>query len=499
MNIENNHLHDDAAGDQQDSNEKKPILHKDIYREVTSRITPVVFLAIARNDHNYTGQRPSDVLYRLIAVREFLSVIRANGWSMGYANEQFFGYNGACWRELTGEGVKWCLATCAERMGVPVAKAWEPKFQDLLLEHFKAEAFLHGNAAFATNPSAVLVNLANGTYEISTSDRKLRGFNMDDNLYYQLPFSFTPNANAPMFMKFLDEVLPDKQCQAVLAEYIGYVFTRTSVLKLNKCMLLYGSGANGKSVLFDILYAMLGVENCCSYTLYSLTDDKGYARAKIGGKLVNYCSEISSKLDIEMFKILVSGEPVEARLPYKDPFNIMDYAKLMFNCNSLPKQTEASIAFFRRFIIIPFNVTIEEENQDKELANKIISCELPGVFNWVLDGLDRILKQKKFSECEAAEKAVVTYREESDSVLIFKDALGYTKSDEYVRQKDMYILYKKYCQRFGLMPLGIVNFGKRLSDLKITRKKLSFGMAVYLKPDIYRIQDMLNTDENPKM
>ena len=154
-------------------------------------------------------------------------------------------------------------------------------------------------------------------------------------------------------------------------------------------MLLYGTGANGKSVFFEVVNALLGSNNVSSYSLQSLTNENGYYRAMIANKLVNYASEINGKLETAIFKQLVSGEPVEARLPYGEPMTITNYAKLIFNCNELPKDVEQSNAYFRRFLIIPFDTTIPEQQQDKELSKKIISSELSGVFNWVLQGLNR--------------------------------------------------------------------------------------------------------------
>ena len=81
--------------------------------------------------------------------------------------------------------------------------------------------------------------------------------------------------------------------------------------------------------------------------------------------------------------------------------------------------------YFRRFLIIPFDVTIPEHEQDKNLHTKIIENELSGVFNWVLTGLDRLLKQKRFSKCDAAQQAVEQYRIESDSVQMFLNETEY--------------------------------------------------------------------------
>src|SRR5690606_16817975 len=110
----------------------------------------------------------------------------------------------------------------------------------------------------------------------------------------------------------------------------------------------------------------------------------GYARAMLANKLLNYATEINGKLETSTFKQLVSGEPVEARLPYGEPFTLTNYAKLIFNCNELPKDVEQTHAYFRRFLIVPFEVTIPGTEQDKELSKKIIESELSGVFNWVL-------------------------------------------------------------------------------------------------------------------
>ena len=244
----------------------------------------------------------------------------------------------------------------------------------------------------------VLINLKNGTFEVTPDGVKLNDFNRADFMTYQLAFDYNPKATAPMFETYLNRVLPDIELQHILAEFLGYVFIRPTTLKLEKTLLLYGSGANGKSVFYEVVRSMLGEQNTSEYSLQSLTEEKGYFRASIANKLVNYASEISGKLVSSIFKQLVSGEPVEARLPYGKPFILKQYAKLIFNCNELPKDVEQTEAYFRRFLIVPFEITIPESEQDKQLSQKIIANELSGVFNWVLYGLKRLLENKKFTD-----------------------------------------------------------------------------------------------------
>lgn len=101
----------------------------------------------------------------------------------------------------------------------------------------------------------------------------------------------------------------------MLAEFIAYSLTS---LKLEKVLLLLGSGANGKSVIFEIVQALLGEDNVSNSSLLQLREP--HYRAMLANKLLNYASEISTRLDADIFKKLASGEPCEARLPYEKPF-----------------------------------------------------------------------------------------------------------------------------------------------------------------------------------
>jgi putative DNA primase/helicase len=272
-----------------------------------------------------------------------------------------------------------------------------------------------------------------------------------------LPFEYTPEANAPIFAEYLDKVLPESQLQHILAEYLGYVFIQPTTLKLEKTLLLYGTGANGKSVFYEIVRRLLGEQNTSEYSLQSLTNDNGYFRAMIANKLVNYASEINGKLEASIFKQLVSGEPVEARLPYGKPFMLTQYAKLIFNCNELPKDVEYTVAYFRRFLIIPFEVTIPEAEQDKQLAQKIIASELSGVFNWVLQGLKRLLDQKQFTECESVKRAREQYEKESDSVKLFLEEKEYKPHPtSFVALQKLYLEYRTFCQDDGFQAVNSI-------------------------------------------
>jgi putative DNA primase/helicase len=415
----------------------------------------------------------------IISIEHLLSTAKAKRWGLCRSMDFIYLYNGAYWKEIEKGELEKFLGEAAEKMGVEHYKAAFFLFKDKLCKQFLTTAYL---PTPAKEKDTVLINLKNGTFEITASGVQLRGFNPADFLTYQLPFEYDEKANAPLFQAYLDRVLPDIDKQKVLAEFLGYVFTPMGTLKLEKTLLCYGSGANGKSVLFEIVNAMLGADNVSSYSLQSLTNESGYQRAKLANILVNYTSEINGSLETAIFKQLVSGEPVEARLPYGQPFTLTQYARLIFNCNELPKDVEHTEAYFRRFLIIPFDITIPEGERDPELSKKIIETELSGVFNWVLDGLQRLLQQKKFTNCEAIRRQLEAYKLQSDSVRLFLEDAGYKPSaNGFKLIKELYQDYRLFCNDDGCNPVKKTNFKKRLESAGINTDKINIGNVAYLE------------------
>lgn len=419
--------------------------------------------------------------YIILTIENINLVAEDNKWGLCKNHNSIFLFNGEYWREIEEKTFQQFLGMAAEKMGVAKFDARYYEFREKLFKQFLSSTFLP-KPEFSID--TVCINLKNGTFEISPYSRKLRSFRRDDFMTYQLPFAFHEKAQAPLFLNYLNQVLPEKELQNILAEYLGYLFVKPRTLKLEKALLLFGTGANGKSVFFEIVNALLGPENTSSFSMQSLTDPNGYSRAQIAKKLVNYASEINGKFQSSILKQLISSEPVEARSPYGTPFTMIDYAKLIFNCNELPREVEHTFAFYRRLMIIPFNKTIPESEQDKELASKIISTELSGVFNWVLEGLNRLLDQKKFTESTIVQDMVNQYKKESDTVSLFIDEYGY-KEDliQYTTLKDLQVDYQSYCIECGYRPVGRKEFTSRLKNANIAVERKNFGTVVYVYKD----------------
>ncbi len=472
--------------------QKLRITTQDVIKDAQERLTPTVHphgeildkllnIVVAVDLHLKADVDPGNeiAIWKLvvITVDEILNIAKVNNWGICKHKEFIYLFNGAYWYNLDEDQLLNFFGDVSNKLGIPKLRSRHYEFRKKLVSQFHAVANM---PAPANNSASTFINLRNGTLEIAPNKSTLRSFDLNDFLTYQLPFSYNPNSTATVFTDYLNHVLPEKELQNILAEYIGYLFIPNNRLKLEKTLILYGAGANGKSVFFDIINALLGRQNVTTYSLAKLTDPNGYYRAMIGNKLVNYASEINSKLDPSFFKQLVSGEPIEARLPYGQPFILEKYAKLIFNTNKLPKDVEHSNAYFRRFIIIPFNVSIPENLQDKHLANKIIKNELPGVLNWVLAGLKRLTTNDSFTYSPIVETIVKQYKNEADSIYSFLDEYGFNP-DEYntITLADLYSKYKDFCNNYNFLAFGNRNFKKRLESHGFKTAKTRVGSVVY--------------------
>lgn len=451
--------------------EPKMANHKEITELLLTQIKKVDFREVISLPEG-EDLKQKHIIYAI--VKNLLKVSKENKWNLAISNGYIYVFNGAFWKQLDRDQIKNFLGESAIKMGSPdyEAKQWE--FKDKLLKQFLSDAFL---TIPEPNEEEVSINFQNGTGKIIDGNFVLNDFEPSDFITYQLPYKFDSTAKCPMFDKYLLRVLPDESSRIILQEFCGFIFTR---LNLEKCLMLIGGGRNGKSVFFNIINALIGKENVLNCNLGDFAKE-GY-RAKLYNKLLNYSSEKGFDLNVDTFKALISAEPIQARELYQNAFTLINRAKFIFNANTLPKETESSEAYFRRFLVIPFEQVISDSEVDIDLADKIIKSELAGVFVWVLGGLNRIMKNRKFSNCEKSKKAVEDFKKSSDSVLLFIEEENYSKSVVQNKAlKELFNEYKGFCSDSNYRPVGIQKFSERLKNAGFEVERKNYGTVIFLE------------------
>jgi putative DNA primase/helicase len=162
----------------------------------------------------------------------------------------------------------------------------------------------------------------------------------------QLDAEYDPNVYAEEWDDFLKKVT-DTESILVLQEFIGYCLLPDC--RFEKALALVGPGGSGKSTFLEVVRAVLGDDNTTGFSIQQLESER-FARSELIGKLVNIYNDLPytalEKSDI--FKQLVSGDPIQVERKYKQPFLARLYAKLIFSANQLPPTRDYTNAFFRR-------------------------------------------------------------------------------------------------------------------------------------------------------
>lgn len=412
--------------------------------------------------------------YSVLVIKVFKRIVLDKKLDLKVYNKVIFFYNGKYWQHITEERFTSFLSNVADKMGLIELAYEHHTFGADLIKQFTHKNF----AQSIIDTNDIGINLQNGTFKFQKGIGKLHPHNKKDNLHYVLPFEYLPKATCPLFDSYIEYCLPDEKKRMVLQEYLGYVFTPNEVCNLEKCLLLFGEGSNGKSVLYRVVNAILGKENISSYSIPQITDKhKGeYYLANLINKLLNYCSDTKGAFDdTGVFKQLVSGERVTGRHPAGRPIEFVNNAKFIFNVNVLPTTPENVHGFYRRFEIIDFNVIIDEEKKDRQLPTKIIENELSGVFNWILVGLERLLENKQLTECTANNEALERFKTKSNNVLEFLTEEGFEVVNNIENGQvfnDVFQSYQRWISENGGTPLNKSNFKERIDGIKLAGKQV---------------------------
>lgn len=412
--------------------------------------------------------------YKVLFIQELLKLSKQISFPFADFDSETRVFSGTHWLSIQEDQLLPFLNGGAEKMGVTKFLALDADFGKKCIKQLQAAGFKKKKIS----DSVTKVNFQNGTLHISSDGTfELKESNPDDMITYVLPYNYDPDATCERFDAYLERVLPDPQKRAVMAEFIASCFTAH---KHEKVLILYGTGANGKSVFLLVISAVLGNENVGSHTLESLTDKTGYYRGQLGDCLLNYSGEISTRLNADEFKILASREKISARFPIGRPFTIENYARLAFNCNELPEAKDTTEGFFRRFLIVEFDQYIRQEERDHDLHNKIMESELPGVMNWVLAGLQRLSEQGKFSPCTSAERLLDKYRKEADTVHTFTESSQFEELPDEIKASDLHQKYTDFCDNSGFITVGEKSFYQRMIRCGLQKRRKADG-SYYLK------------------
>ena len=274
----------------------------------------------------------------------------------------------------------------------------------------------------------------------------------------RLPVKYDPDAYDEATDKMLDRVFcHDPEVRQLFEEMIGACLIKHN--RYQKAFMLYGTGANGKSTILNMIKHFLGVRNYTSISLEKVTDR--FNVAELENKLANIGDDIDNVVirDTGTLKKLFSGNSVLVERKGERPFIIEPYATHIYSANAIPRSFDKSDGFYRRWMFIPFHAkfTAQDPDYDPLIEDKITTDNaISYLLNLGLKGAKRLIKAGKFTEPEIVKEALDEYRTDNSTVL------SWIKDQEldvhYFLDKpstELYSEFKDWCVLAGIQKSNI--------------------------------------------
>lgn len=210
----------------------------------------------------------------------------------------------------------------------------------------------------------------------------------------KLPFGYVPQATAPAFDRFLDEVLYAEEKDAVL-DAMAYSFYREHVADIIN--ILVGVGANGKSVLAYIMERLHGEAQVSHRSMKDLMTNR-FAKAGLEGKNLNFTTETAkiTYADTAILKELTSNGMQDLERKGVQPYQGRLWAKIWTATNVFPDFDDDSDGMTRRLNIFDFPNQFEGDKEDPDLKSKLTTPDvLAGIMNMLIPRIKRIAETKK--------------------------------------------------------------------------------------------------------
>lgn len=339
-------------------------------------------------------------------------------------------------------------------------KKWSSRLASEVIEFVRVDA-----PDLPDCPRMDLINLENGM--IRVADGVLIPHDPKFLSTVQLPVKHDPAATCQNIEKFVGETFPT-DAHSLAWEIPGILMVPATWLQ--KAILLLGEGANGKSVWLSLLVRFLGKANVSTVSLQRLSNDK-FAVARLLGKLANICADLPSDhlSDTSIFKAIVGGDSIPAEYKFKDSFDVVPFARLVFSANHPPRSVDSSAAFFRRWGVIPFDHTFTPEEQiPRDVLDARLQSpeELSGLFNKALEGLRRVQQQQGFSEPASVQAAWQDFHATTDPLAVWLERHTIDDPEVFVTKQILRVAYNAHVEQSGRPAMTAKAFGQAIYRLR---------------------------------
>lgn len=371
----------------------------------------------------------------------------------------FYTWNGLCWTEIDRRDVRRDAYQWLEHATYIHPKNGEVPFNptrrkiDDVVDALRAIVMLDSTAAApcwthgATDPPAnEVISMENGLLHVPT--RTLHPHTPHFFCHHSLPFPFSEEwTPPPRWLEFLHELWPDDESSiSALQETMGYILGGDT--RHQKIFLFVGPKRGGKGTIGRVLTGLLGAHNVAAPTLAGLSTNFGLSPligkplglvsdARLGGKS-------DSKIVVERL-LSVSGEDsLTIDRKFRDPWTGRLPTRFVVMTNELPRLTDSSGALASRFVVFVLHRSFYGK-ENPGLTDELLT-EAPAIFNWALEGLDRLNTRGYFLTPESGKDAIRQLEDLSSPISAFVRDRCLVGFDRQVEVDALWKIWKTWCE-----------------------------------------------------
>ncbi|MGW3473437.1 DNA primase family protein [Saccharopolyspora sp. NPDC000995] len=271
---------------------------------------------------------------------------------------------------------------------------------------------------------------------------------------YRVRLSYSPDAPPPQrWLEFLASVWPDDpDAIKTLQEIFGYILSGRR--HLQKIVLIVGPTRSGKGTIARILTELVGASHVASPTLAGLGTNFGLA--PLIGKTLAIVPDARMPRDVggvvENLLMISGQDRINIDRKHRDAWIGQLPTQIMMLSNELPSLPDAAAAIVGRLLVLRMTRSFYGR-EDPRLVDDLLA-ELPGIFNWALDGFDRLDARGRFGELESSTEAHELLKETSSPVKLFIEEACVLAPDASVTADDLWTEWQRWCHRQGRDHVG---------------------------------------------
>lgn len=351
----------------------------------------------------------------------------------------------------------------------------------------KAEKLLKGIKSYCyiepPKPSLDKIHFKNGTLSKDENGLFTVWSGKKEFCINRIDSNYNPSAPIPkLFYNYLQEVYYPDDIKT-LQQYCGYCLIPTTALQ--KALMVIGDGGEGKSVIGSILHGIFGNSNIYCAKIKKLNSEFG--QCDLFGKLLMIDDDLSENAltDTSIFKELVTAKrEITVNKKYVQGFTFTPYARfIIFGNFTLQALYDISNGFARRQLVLQAKPKNENRVDNPFLDEEIVKNEAEGVINWLVQGLNELIKNNfKLYVSERTNEVSEQLKRESDSVTLFLDECSdiLIKPDLMIHSNELYKRYEEFCEDNVLVTLKPKTFVGALKS-KGKRRGITYDTNINIR------------------